>query len=164
MSFMLAPTCHSVFSAQAEVFPPEVPFTNVEQGFLRASGGVSHLAFFRAPCGQFSPRKRRCFYKTLMGADYAPVFSAQAEVFPKNTQTKKKTMGFLRASGGVSHPDTLQPQGKRFSPRKRRCFSFMIYIEVDKFVFSAQAEVFLSASKSSLISLGFLRASGGVSF
>ncbi|SHL43469.1 hypothetical protein SAMN05720762_10690 [Fibrobacter sp. UWH4] len=71
--------------------------------------------------------------------------------------------GFLRASGGVSGAWVHFLQGKRFSPRKRRCFWATYGSKRPTFVFSAQAEVFLPQAMIDLLLVGFLRASGGVS-
>ena len=50
-----------VFSAQAEVFLFTLSLGVKNNGFLRASGGVSYWAAFCTLTFSFSPRKRRCF-------------------------------------------------------------------------------------------------------
>ena len=111
-----------VFSAQAEVFREFCGNVFVNMGFLRASGGVSSCRFIFRREPTFSPRKRRCFQKTAPFAEVAFVFSAQAEVFPSMIITLLATLCFLRASGGVSLKCWANCQGRKFSPRKRRCF------------------------------------------
>ncbi len=72
-----------VFSAQAEVFPPENASKCDETGFLRASGGVSTRGTQECKRAPFSPRKRRCFHTGRLSIGSRKVFSAQAEVFPE---------------------------------------------------------------------------------
>ena len=74
-----------------------------------------------------------------------------------------KSWCFLRASGGVSDPPFVIDFHAKFSPRKRRCFRERKSSSSDRTVFSAQAEVFLTATGTTTLSTRFLRASGGVS-
>ena len=113
---------NNVFSAQAEVFLNFIKLLILDDSFLRASGGVS---LTKSPIDQFlrfSPRKRRCFLKTLKLSAMLQVFSAQAEVFLTIEDALVVLDGFLRASGGVSIYIHLYVMGLWFSPRKRRCF------------------------------------------
>ena len=71
----------SVFSAQAEVFLIKNTSVVFQQRFLRASGGVSLLSARLLRMAWFSPRKRRCFYHSVLAMCSVYVFSAQAEVF-----------------------------------------------------------------------------------
>ena len=71
--------------------------------------------------------------------------------------------GFLRASGGVSAKLSSPSRCHTFSPRKRRCFRLQSPRAMGRFVFSAQAEVFLTVIVVTFAYVGFLRASGGVS-
>ena len=152
-------------------------------GFLRASGGVSDKSRAYLRWLEFSPRKRRCFLKTLTPILKKLVFSAQAEVFPPAAKSSPSSARFLRASGGVSFicdfilgKKQFSPRKRRcfclsvpfypgyeFSPRKRRCFCIVRSVEECKKVFSAQAEVFPPAASSPETRPSFLRASGGVS-
>ena len=72
-------------------------------------------------------------------------------------------LGFLRASGGVSFTVVFTFKRCKFSPRKRRCFLNWTPFTKSLWVFSAQAEVFLSHSVRVAVHTCFLRASGGVS-
>ena len=152
-----------VFSAQAEVFLSRVLLAPLGQRFLRASGGVSSTATERLHLNSFSPRKRRCFSYLFVPLYGGSVFSAQAEVFLKTAQSQPPAMGFLRASGGVSTQLLRLLLAVEFSPRKRRCFLSIYAVTVGVLVFSAQAEVFLTARKIGPPKESFLRASGGVS-
>ncbi len=131
--------------------------------FLRASGGVSSPCHYKRPCNQFSPRKRRCFFKAVRWRMVGRVFSAQAEVFLTRKFSGYVPTCFLRASGGVSDWTTAHPNLAPFSPRKRRCFSTQQLPGAPALVFSAQAEVFLLTWYLRTNAGGFLRASGGVS-
>ena len=111
-----------VFSAQAEVFPAGIRPSARPPSFLRASGGVSLCHHSENPKYQFSPRKRRCFPPRFRIRLVFSVFSAQAEVFPKNGTARNHGSGFLRASGGVSLFLCMEFVDIGFSPRKRRCF------------------------------------------
>ena len=93
--------------------------------------------------GRFSPRKRRCFWKAQKSVQRNQVFSAQAEVFPAYSRMLLIKGCFLRASGGVSKEIKVRIEKEAFSPRKRRCFFIKKIQKWGKFVFSAQAEVFL---------------------
>ena len=73
-----------VFSAQAEVFPCLQVLSILRPSFLRASGGVSKSFMIYIEVDKFSPRKRRCFQKYSHAHGKNTVFSAQAEVFPRN--------------------------------------------------------------------------------
>ena len=132
-------------------------------GFLRASGGVSETAIGSTVPITFSPRKRRCFWKTKSTWIKCTVFSAQAEVFPRRANSTTSCTCFLRASGGVSVSQVKYVMVEVFSPRKRRCFYAPYFTHILRMVFSAQAEVFLSKDGSSVWWGCFLRASGGVS-
>ena len=132
--------------------------------FLRASGGVSTDSKLEAHLLQFSPRKRRCFYKKAKDKHNENVFSAQAEVFLSLDEDAFKYSGFLRASGGVSTFYPAQVPAISFSPRKRRCFRLLLCLYMTVVVFSAQAEVFLSIRRVYMKKKCFLRASGGVSY
>ncbi len=152
-----------VFSAQAEVFLDVAKIYEDGKRFLRASGGVStngsRLEFLHT----FSPRKRRCFCVMLRKFFRKRVFSAQAEVFLSKRFPPISRFGFLRASGGVSLFTHIAFIKFAFSPRKRRCFSWIsVYLDLQE-VFSAQAEVFLVFVFMFRNLLSFLRASGGVS-
>ena len=72
-----------VFSAQAEVFLFIALVASARYSFLRASGGVSGSGAIVGERGGFSPRKRRCFPAQAYHRRPDGVFSAQAEVFPK---------------------------------------------------------------------------------
>ena len=78
------------------------------------------------------------------------VFSAQAEVFLSVDLKCNSIIGFLRASGGVSNVLGNIEDIKKFSPRKRRCFSKHKRSAAKSAVFSAQAEVFLAMPFSSV--------------
>ena len=153
----------AVFSAQAEVFPEHLYLHDYTWSFLRASGGVSHLLVGLILRLLFSPRKRRCFCSPTLALSPMKVFSAQAEVFLNRFQSHRRTLSFLRASGGVSSIGSLPFQLVQFSPRKRRCFLFLGIVLRHYIVFSAQAEVFPSISNHIATYTSFLRASGGVS-
>ena len=111
-----------VFSAQAEVFLWRTYSTSALSRFLRASGGVSAATATNADKVEFSPRKRRCFYRNRDFSGQSRVFSAQAEVFPSFDGGTLFVAGFLRASGGVSKTVVSMLFQYMFSPRKRRCF------------------------------------------
>ena len=152
-------------------------------GFLRASGGVSETAIGSTVPITFSPRKRRCFWKTKSTWIKCTVFSAQAEVFPRRANSTTSCTCFLRASGGVSVSAFgiactiwFSPRKRRcflfmasiwdrfkFSPRKRRCFLMKLLSCIKQGVFSAQAEVFPIIVLPRFVFESFLRASGGVS-
>ena len=123
--------CEYVFSAQAEVFLPR-------PSCLRG-------------CLRFSPRKRRCFLWLRQELQVPQVFSAQAEVFLAKIDRAAERESFLRASGGVSLVYTAAGLLHEFSPRKRRCFPEQGAEEGAEEVFSAQAEVFLRAVRSSAL-------------
>ena len=91
-----------VFSAQAEVFLFLDTLDDHNFSFLRASGGVSISTVRSSRRTRFSPRKRRCFYRSRWNSDFKGVFSAQAEVFPFRVRYCHGYRRFLRASGGVS--------------------------------------------------------------
>ena len=75
-----------VFSAQAEVFPVSIPRSRCVARFLRASGGVSTGTNPITGLPGFSPRKRRCFFRAWLSCYLDYVFSAQAEVFPRQRE------------------------------------------------------------------------------
>ena len=52
--------------------------------FLRVRGGVSYLVTEINKTGEFSPRTRRCFQAAAPNPLKVVVFSAYAEVFPRN--------------------------------------------------------------------------------
>ena len=74
----------AVFSAQAEVFLSNLNHDEMDDGFLRASGGVSQKENYHKSTRPFSPRKRRCFRYKGGALLTKRVFSAQAEVFPRS--------------------------------------------------------------------------------
>ena len=152
-----------VFSAQAEVFLYNQSGRKPKGRFLRASGGVSTQKLNTLNGWAFSPRKRRCFSEKARADIVAKVFSAQAEVFQLLSMAGQGAQSFLRASGGVSKKLENRSKQGGFSPRKRRCFRGDPKPGNGNAVFSAQAEVFLNLMSSSLTSIRFLRASGGVS-
>ncbi len=152
-----------VFSAQAEVFLFALDGVEFENGFLRASGGVSTLEGRKTKRLLFSPRKRRCFYPLSLFKIVFSVFSAQAEVFLAVVARIYSKYCFLRASGGVSRLPGDGRAVRGFSPRKRRCFFGRASIVWTSTVFSAQAEVFLCNARHDEEDASFLRASGGVS-
>ena len=77
--------------------------------------------------------------------EFEQVFSAQAEVFLRIFTEVLSIVCFLRASGGVSAAAQSELLRAQFSPRKRRCFRPVNFLITSLPVFSAQAEVFLSA-------------------
>ena len=134
-----------------------------QQRFLRASGGVSLLSARLLRMAWFSPRKRRCFYHSVLAMCSVYVFSAQAEVFLILGIMGTPGACFLRASGGVSIRHLYTSLCYGFSPRKRRCFYERSPSSAFADVFSAQAEVFPLSRVIRRFSRCFLRASGGVS-
>ena len=111
-----------LFSAYAEVFPPEgradregLPFLCLRRGVSITENGIKARMLFSLPT-------QRCFCRRVRSQERSALFSAYAEVFPVDTENALIIDAFLCLRRGVSinkHNLTLPVA---FSLPTQRCF------------------------------------------
>ena len=112
----------TLFSAHAEVFPRPGANTGTNPPLLRTRGGISNLA--NLPRGNLisSPHTRRYFHGSARVKNYASLFSAHAEVFPRLQVDKSEITALLRTRGGISEAIIYIHAARYSSPHTRRYF------------------------------------------
>ncbi len=110
-----------------------------------------------------SPHKRRYFQRHLDPPLQPRLLSAQAEVFPRKQRIGESSDPLLRTSGGISNTGEKKAGQNHSSPHKRRYFRLVRRTVLGIVLFSAQAEVFPSATWPTTLPGTLLRTSGGIS-
>ena len=173
----------SLFSAYAEVFPS--PITTIcrplallrirggisanpaapapPQTLLRIRGGISNLRPAHRSCNYSSPHTRRYFRYGRGLCLTSRLFSAYAEVFPKETHDEPQPPPLLRIRGGISKHNQLVAPGVSSSPHTRRYFLDWRKVGGAKVLFSAYAEVFPDTNRDEYLEAPLLRIRGGIS-
>ena len=134
---------HCLFSAYAEVFPKistfllmAIPFSlptqrcflrttripQISRTFLCLRRGVSPWTALPCLLIRFSLPTQRCFRLSHMDRATANLFSAYAEVFPRDEKSGIRSTTFLCLRRGVSHFPRRSPADPLFSLPTQRCF------------------------------------------
>ena len=137
-----APIAHHLFSAHAEVFPPERTRAGGIPTLLRACGGISIPCSLVGHKDSSSPRMRRYFGLLRLLRYRILLFSAHAEVFPTSAYSPSINSSLLRACGGISCLRVHAGGNAYSSPRMRRYFPSRGGASLMLRLFSAHAEVF----------------------
>ena len=137
-----------LFSAHAEVFPDTGSVLRLGQALLRTRGGISR--FHRHPSLQqrSSPHTRRYFPPPQPLQRAGALFSAHAEVFPRDVHSRTSPQTLLRTRGGISSAPCAADSARTSSPHTRRYFRKRPHRRLRHQLFSAHAEVFPVGSAS----------------
>ena len=111
----------------------------------------------------FSLPTQRCFGIFFSNFITAGLFSAYAEVFLYSSVSGRRVEAFLCLRRGVSKAELLASVGMDFSLPTQRCFSTGVISAFGESLFSAYAEVFLSAQGRDSSLRAFLCLRRGVS-
>ena len=130
---------------------------------LRTRGGISGRTIKEADDGDSSPHTRRYFPLCITLCSPARLFSAHAEVFPKNLRIRQQEIPLLRTRGGISAPTALSLEKPSSSPHTRRYFPGTLPGDNQDPLFSAHAEVFPYSTIRSSVTPSLLRTRGGIS-
>ena len=152
-----------LFSAYAEVFPPQNRCSDPHWTFLCLRRGVSHPALGKSFQSCFSLPTQRCFRSENHLAVRWRLFSAYAEVFPPLRSSGLRTVTFLCLRRGVSPGSGRAIWDLHFSLPTQRCFSHKVGVAVPIGLFSAYAEVFLLTNNFTDSRAAFLCLRRGVS-
>ena len=113
--------------------------------FLCLRRGVSPLSPPSNDIRAFSLPTQRCFWCRRPHGGGCVLFSAYAEVFPDGQERARPSLAFLCLRRGVSPLSILPNSSKPFSLPTQRCFFLRLSSFQGSYLFSAYAEVFLSA-------------------
>ena len=138
--------------------------TNIPPSFPRVCGDVSEKLLWVKEDNKFSPRMRGCFQERTSNHLDLQVFPAYAGMFLIERRANMRRKGFPRVCGDVSSSTTITNKIREFSPRMRGCFYIKAYYHGDGSVFPAYAGMFLPVKSNKLLSPGFPRVCGDVSF
>ena len=152
-----------LFSAHAEVFPSTRGLRCRLRPLLRARGGISATTGARSATHGSSPRTRRYFHVLAASPVHHRLFSADAEVFPRDRAVPTSGGSLLRARGGISAIAAIQDALANSSPRTRRYFRHKVILWRFGRLFSAHAEVFPVLRLFTRRLATLLRARGGIS-
>ena len=111
----------------------------------------------------FSLPTQRCFPVVSHSPALFLLFSAYAEVFPRNEKNQLSEPSFLCLRRGVSAYDANQGASRGFSLPTQRCFHGILKGVAHCFLFSAYAEVFPLTFSGTVTAAAFLCLRRGVS-
>ena len=114
----------------------------ISRTFLCLRRGVSPWTALPCLLIRFSLPTQRCFRLSHMDRATANLFSAYAEVFPRDEKSGIRSTTFLCLRRGVSHFPRRSPADPLFSLPTQRCFPSIEPQPGDEVLFSAYAEVF----------------------
>ena len=153
-----------LFSAHAEVFPNGATNVRAVAPLLRTRGGISFSPAAFKKLRLSSPHTRRYFPSKKIPSSGGSLFSAHAEVFPKQCATHKQSPTLLRTRGGISSASSCSDSPSFSSPHTRRYFQDFAPEPKQYQLFSAHAEVFPKQARTSCCHLSLLRTRGGISY
>ena len=109
-----------LFSAYAEVFPSRGHQRGPSIALLRIRGGISHSPEEEEGDPSSSPHTRRYFHDQRERVKSECLFSAYAEVFPRQVQSVPSRPSLLRIRGGISNEADSCDAEHHSSPHTRR--------------------------------------------
>ena len=113
---------YALFSAYAEVFPTLMTCTTPRSTFLCLRRGVSQYGKSQKEIAAFSLPTQRCFRLGIHRKRQKELFSAYAEVFPRDSTGLGDQPSFLCLRRGVSCTTVKCSVYTNFSLPTQRCF------------------------------------------